>query len=86
MQISCLVVRIQPLLYRPTAKVPLWKGELFSHTGRLALVNSTLSAIFTYYLSFFALDKWTVKRINKTRISFFWVGNEEANGGKSLVN
>ena len=33
-----------------------------------------------------ALDKWAIKRINKIRRSFLWAGDEEANGGRCLVN
>ena len=79
-------IEIQPLLDRAAARVPPWKGKLFNRAGRLALVNSTLTAILTYYLTCFALDKWAIKRINKIRRSFLWAGDEEANGGKCLVN
>ncbi|CAM0954217.1 unnamed protein product [Alopecurus aequalis] len=79
-------VEVQPLLDRAAAKVPPWQGKLFNRMGRLSLVNSTLSAIFTYYLTCFPLDKWAVKKIDKIRRSFLWAGDTEASGSKCLVN
>ena len=32
------------------------------------------------------MDKWATKKINKIRRSFLWAGEEEAHGGKCLVN
>ncbi|CAM0947514.1 unnamed protein product [Alopecurus aequalis] len=79
-------IDIQPLLDRAAAKVPAWQGKLFNHMGRLTLVNSTLSSIFTYFLTCFPLDKWAVKKINKIRRTFLWAGDVEASGSKCLVN
>ncbi|KAJ1262159.1 hypothetical protein BS78_09G086300 [Paspalum vaginatum] len=40
----------------------------------------------TYHLSIFHLAKWARKKIDKTRRSFHWKGEDNANGGHCLVN
>jgi len=40
----------------------------------------------TYHLTIFPLPVWARKSIDKIRRSFFWKGEENANGGHCLVN
>lgn len=77
---------MQPILDKARARIKPWKGKLMNRTGRLALINSMLTAIATYYLTCFAADKWASKKLDKFRRSFLWAGEEEVSGGKCMVN
>lgn len=59
---------------------------MLNKTGRLILVNSVLTAIPTFYITVFSLQKWAIKKIDKIRRSFLWRGSENANDGHCLVN
>lgn len=54
--------------------------------GRLALINSMLTSMATYFLTSFAVDKWTIKKMEKIQHNFLWNGDEECSGAKCLVN
>lgn len=76
----------QPILDKITASLKPRKGKLMSREGRLVLVNSVLTAITTYFFTAFTPSKWLIKKIDKIRRSFLWCGEEDAHGGKCLVN
>jgi hypothetical protein len=57
-----------------------------NRAGRLTLVTSVLSSMPTYHLTVFPLAVWARKKIDKIRRSFLWKGEENANGGHTLVN
>jgi hypothetical protein len=69
-----------------TAKLKPWHGKLMTRAGRLTQVNSVLTAVMTYFLSVFDPPKWLIKKIDRIRRSFLWCGEENASGGKCLVN
>jgi hypothetical protein len=79
-------VDFQPLIDKMAARLPTWKGKFLNKSGRLKLLNSSLSSIPTYFLSVFAPKKWFIKRVNKIIRGFLWKGSEDANGGHCLVN
>nr|XP_020151653.1 uncharacterized protein LOC109736842 [Aegilops tauschii subsp. strangulata] len=79
-------IEIQPLLDKLAACLRPWKGRFFTRPGRLLLINSVLTSTLTYYLTAFALDKWAEKQIDKLRRKFLWNVDDEAYGGKCLVN
>lgn len=54
--------------------------------GRLALINYMLTSMATYFLTSFAVDKWTIKKMEKIQHNFLWNGDEECSGAKCLVN
>jgi hypothetical protein len=54
--------------------------------GRLALIRAVLAAIPLHQLMVLALNKKTLKQINKILRGFLWVGRAEANGGHCHVN
>jgi hypothetical protein len=68
------------------SKLKPWKGKLMSRTGRLALINSVLTATMTYFLTVFDPPKWLIKKIDKIRRNFLWCGEEIGSGAKCLVN
>ncbi|KAJ4815734.1 RNA-directed DNA polymerase (reverse transcriptase)-related family protein [Rhynchospora pubera] len=53
-------------------KLSSWKGNLLSLGGRLILINSVLSAIPLYFLSFFKVPKWVLLSFNRLRRTFLW--------------
>jgi hypothetical protein len=59
---------------------------MMPQAGRLALIRAVLVAIPLHQLTVLALNKKTLKQINKILRSFLWVGRAEANGGHCHVN
>jgi hypothetical protein len=54
-----------------------WKGKLLSLGGRLVLINSVLSNMVLYMISFFQLPKGVLHRLDYFRSRFFWQGDGE---------
>jgi len=52
-----------------------WKSKLLSYGGRLTLINSVLSNLSVYMLSFFEIPKEVVKKLDFYRSHFFWQGD-----------
>ncbi|WVZ84217.1 hypothetical protein U9M48_031271 [Paspalum notatum var. saurae] len=49
-----------------------WKGKLLSVGGRLVLINSVLSSLPMFMLSFFAIPKGVLRKLEYFRSHFFW--------------
>ena len=43
----------------------IWRGSSLSSAGRLTLINSVLSAIASYLMSYYYFVDWVIKRIDK---------------------
>jgi len=56
-------------------KLSTWKGKMLSYGGRLTLINSVLSNLSVYMLSFFEIPKEVLKKLNFYRSRFFWQGD-----------
>ena len=54
-----------------------WKAKLFSYGGRLVLINSVLTNMVLYMLSFFHLPKGVLQRLDYFRSRFFWQSDNE---------
>lgn len=54
--------------------------------GRLILVNSVLTVMPLYFMSYFILPKWVLMRIDRMHRSFFWKGNNWVNGSSGLIS
>jgi hypothetical protein len=54
-----------------------WKGKLLSLGGRLVLINSVLTNMVLYMLSFFILPKGILHKLDYYRSRFFWQGDNE---------
>jgi hypothetical protein len=54
-----------------------WKGKLLSLGGRLVLINSVLTNMVLYMISFFQLPKGVLHRLDYFRSRFFWQGDNE---------
>ena len=53
-----------------------WKGKHLSIGGRLTLINSVLSSLPMYMMSFFSLPKGVLKKLDYFRSRFYWQGDE----------
>ena len=53
-----------------------WKGKLLSVGGRLVLINSVLSSLPMFMLSFFRIPKSILKKLDYYRSRFFWQNDE----------
>jgi mannosylglycoprotein endo-beta-mannosidase len=76
----------QVLVNKVGARLPGWKGRLLTRAGRLALVNSVLTAVPVYHMTSFPLSKWAIKRIDRIRRDFLWKGKDDPRRGNCPVN
>ncbi len=53
-----------------------WKGKHLSIGGRLTLINSVLSSLPMYMMSFFEVPKGVLKKLDYFRSRFYWQGDE----------
>jgi hypothetical protein len=68
------------------ARLQGWKGKLLNRVGRLVLVKSMLSSIPVYHMTTTTLSKWTVKKIDRLRRNFLFIGVDDARKGHFPVN
>ena len=57
-------------------KLSCWKGKLMSYGGRLILINSVLTSMPMFLLSFFEVPVGVRKRLDFYRSRFFWQRDE----------
>ena len=57
-------------------KLSCWKVKLMSYGGRLILINSVLTSMPMFLLSFFEVPVGVRKRLDFYRSRFFWQGDE----------
>jgi hypothetical protein len=79
-------IDVHPLLDRAVGRLKGWKGKMLNRRGRLALINSMVTTTASYFLTIFPAEKWMTKEFDRLRRNFLWSPDEEANGGKCLVN
>ncbi|XP_058756918.1 uncharacterized mitochondrial protein AtMg00310-like [Vicia villosa] len=60
--------------------MPPWIGRMLSIGGRVTLINSVLSNVPVYYLSFFKIPALVVEEIIRIQRKFLWNHNEEKKG------
>jgi hypothetical protein len=56
-------------------KLSSWKGKLMSVGGRLVLINSVLTSLAIFMMSFFEVPKGVLEKIDYFRSRFFWQGD-----------
>jgi hypothetical protein len=56
-------------------KLSYWKGKLLSYGGRLVLINSVLSNLAMFMLSFYEVLKEVLHKLDFYRFRFFWQGD-----------
>jgi hypothetical protein len=57
-------------------KLSSWKGKHMSVGGRLVLINSVLSSLAMFMISFFEIPKGVLQKIDYYRSRFFWQGDD----------
>ena len=58
-------------------KLSTWKAKHLSYGGRLILLNSVLSSLPMFMMSFFEIPKGVLKRLDFYHSTFFWQGNSD---------
>jgi exonuclease III len=56
-------------------KLSCWKAKYLSYGGRLVLLNSVLSSLPMFMMSFFEIPKGVLKNLDHFRSRFFWQGS-----------
>ena len=54
-----------------------WEGKHLSVGGRLVLINSILTSLAMYMLSFFEIPREVLEKLEYLRSRFFWQSDEE---------
>ena len=62
-----------------------WKGKKISIGGHLTLINSVLSSLPIYMMSFFKIPKGVCKKLDYFRSRFFWQSDEHKKVSASKV-
>jgi hypothetical protein len=57
-------------------KLSSWKGTLLLSGGRLVLINSVLSRLPMFMMSFFRIPKGVMEKLDYYRSRFFWQCDE----------
>lgn len=60
-------------------KLSSWKGKLMSVGGSLIMINSVLTSLVIFMLSFFEVPRGVLDRLDYFRSRFFWQGDEHKN-------
>jgi hypothetical protein len=79
---------LQPIIEKIDKRLPRWKKNFFSYTGRKLLVNFVLSSMPTYFLTVLRMPKWSFSKIDRYRRSFLWKCEkpDKIKGDHYLVN
>ncbi|RZB60409.1 Dual specificity protein kinase YAK1-like [Glycine soja] len=67
-----------PLINKYEVKLAKWKQRCLSMGGRITLINSVLTALPIYLLSFFRIPKKVVHKVVSIQRNFLWGGGSEA--------
>ncbi|XP_058747108.1 uncharacterized protein LOC131620105 [Vicia villosa] len=70
----------EPVLVNMRAKLSPWIGSMLSIGGRVALINSVLTNLPIYYMSFYKLPKKVVEDMVRIQRNFLWHNAAERNG------
>jgi hypothetical protein len=71
-----------PVIDNMKKRLNVWKGRHLSIGGRVTLINSVLSSIPLYYLSFYRAPKKVIEELTRIQRQFLWGGSE----GKNKIN
>jgi hypothetical protein len=65
----------QCVIYRFEKRLSTWKGKLLSSRGCLVLLNSVLSSLSIFMMSFFEVSVGVLQYLDAIRSRFYWQGN-----------
>jgi hypothetical protein len=54
-----------------------WKGKMLVMGGRITLINSSLTSVVLYILSFYRLPVGSREKMDVIRTNFLWGGSRE---------
>jgi hypothetical protein len=79
---------LQPMIQKIGCRLPGWKRNFMTYSGRELLVKSVLSAMPTHFIIALKPPKWFIARVDKFRRSFLSRGKDlnQVKGGHYLVN
>ena len=72
-----------PQPVKDRVRLEKWKNKIISLAGRVCLINSILTSIPLFFLSFFKMPIGIHKKIIKKQREFLWGSGED--GGKRYV-
>jgi hypothetical protein len=75
-----------PLVEKIERRLQKWQRKLISKGGRSQLVASVLSTVPIYFMMYFQLRKWVIKRLDKIRRDLLWVKNTKMPRGVHFIN
>ena len=75
----------QPIIDRIAARLPGWKADLLTKSGRSVLVQYVLTSMLIYLLLALDLPAGTLQAIDKIRRGFLWKGRKDVRGGHCLI-
>ena len=67
-----------PIIEKIEEKLFGWKRLYLLKGGRLTLLKSTLSSLYTYFLSLFSIPQAVADRLERIQRNFLWGSSEEA--------
>ena len=67
----------EPIFRKFEAKLNIWNQRKVSMAGRTTLINSVLTALPLFYLSFFRAPPAVIKRLTSIQRNFLWGGGAE---------
>jgi hypothetical protein len=70
--------------FQKKKKLCSWKEKLLSVGGQLILINSVLTSLTMYMLSFFEVPRGVLKKLDYYRSRFFWQCDEHKKSIDSL--
>jgi len=76
----------QTLLDRIDKKLVTGKSNYLSKGSRLTLINSILTGLPLYFMSFVFILRWIINRMDQVCWSFFWKGCGFTSGAQCLVS
>jgi hypothetical protein len=71
----------QTLLDRITDRLPVWRGSLLRHLGRLILIKTTITAVPVYTCISLGIPPWLLKALWKLMMTFLWTDTDMVQGG-----
>ena len=64
------------LVEKITKNISIWATKTTSYAGRVALINSVLMGIYTFWATIFILPKGVIKEVNTKCRNFLWGADE----------
>jgi hypothetical protein len=77
--------QFQPFIDRFADRLPSWKADLMTRTGRKVMVQHVLASMIVYLAMAIDIPPWALHAIDKIRRGFLWRGRKDAKGGHCLI-